>query len=273
MKRLLILLFMSYLSAHDIEFVVVIPSYNNERYVRRNLKSVISQQCDVPFSIIYVNDCSKDRTIDIVHDIKKEYGLDDSFLKIIDNPVRIGALANIYHTVHNHVKDHQIVVHLDGDDALAHTKVLQRLAHEYQDPNLWMTYGQFVFVPEGLEGTTYEIPRDALINKEVRSLVYVAQHLRTFKAALFKKIKKEDLQCDGEFYEMNADMATMIPMLEMAAPLNATSQNRSKFIPDIMCIYTYDNPINDHKVNRTLQLELEEVIRAIPPYEPLKTLD
>lgn len=71
---------------------------------------------------------------------------------------------------------------------------------------------------------------------------------------------------NGEFFEMNADMATMIPMLEMAA------HDHTAFIPDIMCMYTYDNPINDHVVNRNLQLELEEVIRAIKPYEALKEL-
>ena len=268
MKHLIALLLVSTsLIARDIEFVVVIPSYNNEHYARRNLESVINQDCDVPFSIIYVNDCSRDNTKEIVDGIKQEYNLSDSFMKVIHNPVRIGALANIYNTVHDHVEDHQIVVHLDGDDALAHTKVLTRLAKAYKDPKVWMTYGQFVFVPEGpggrMWGTTYEIPQDA----EVRTLVYVAQHLRTYKAALFKKIQKEDLMLNGEFYEMNADMATMIPMLEMAA------LNHSVFIPDILYMYTYDNPINDHTVNRDLQLDLEEVIRAIEPYEPLNSLE
>ncbi len=267
MKYLLALLMVSNLLAHKIEFVVVIPSYNNEHYVRRNLESVITQNTDVPFSIIYVNDCSPDNTGNLVDALKKEHNLSDSFLKVIHNPIRIGALANIYNTVHDHVQDHQIVVHLDGDDQLAHTKVLTRLAKEYKDPNTWMTYGQFVFVPEGpggrIWGTTYEIPQEVLLNKEIRELTYVAQHLRTYKAGLFKKIKKEHLMLNGEFYEMNADMATMIPMLEMAA------HNHSKFIPDIMCMYTYDNPINDHTVNRNLQLELEEVIRAIEPYDPL----
>ncbi len=281
MKRVLALLLFSNVLAHDrkvpdMEFVVVIPSYKNEQYIRRNLESVINQQCDSSFSIIYVNDCSRDTTGQMVDAIKEEYGLSDDFMKVIHNPVRIGALANIYNTVHDHVKDHQIVVHLDGDDALAHTKVLKRLEQEYKDPTVWMTYGQFVFVPEGpngpdghcrMWGTTYEIPQDALLNKEVRTLVYVAMHLRTYKGALFKKIKKEHLMVNGEFYEMNADMSTMIPMLEMAA------LGHSRFISDIMCMYTYDNPINDHKVNRNLQLELEEVIRAIEPYEPLDSLE
>ena len=57
---------------------------------------------------------------------------------------------------------------------------------------------------------------------------------------------------NGAFYEMNADMATMIPMLEMAAPLTADSPSRSVFIPDIMYIYNCINPINDHTVNRVI---------------------
>ncbi len=266
------------LQATDLEFVFVVPSYNNEKYARRNLESLIKQNGDYHYSIIVVNDYSKDRTGEILDEFKKEHNLDDSFLKIIHNPVRIGALANIYYTVHNECLDHQIVVHVDGDDALPpHNNVLKALAEEYKDPDVWMTYGQFIFYPMGPEGrqwgTTYEISREDLVDRNVRNLVYVAQHLRTFKAGLFKKIKKEDLMLDGKFYDMNADMATMIPMLEMAAPMNIHSKCHSVFINDIMYIYNYDNPINDHKVDRSLQLSLENIIRAIPPYEPLESLD
>ena len=40
-----------------------------------------------------------------------------------------------------------------------------------------------------------------------------------------------------------------------------------------MYIYNYENPISDFRVDRGLQLELEKVIRDIPPYEPLDSLD
>ncbi len=255
-----------------LEFVILVPSYNNEKYARRNLESLINQKTSVPYSIICVNDCSTDKTGAIMEDIARENNLSSSFLKIIHNPARKGALANIYNTIHDHLKDHQIVVLVDGDDSLAHNNVLARLEQEYANPNLWMTYGQFIFYPSGRWGTTYEIFRDELIEKKVRTLVYVAQHLRTFKASLFKKIRKDDLMLDGKFYAMNADMATMIPMLEMCAPISKDAPNRSKFIPDILYIYNYDNPICDYRVNNGLQLELEKVIRALKPYDPLETL-
>jgi glycosyltransferase involved in cell wall biosynthesis len=233
----------------------------------------MNQRMTRPYSIICVNDCSSDKTGAIMDEFKREFGLSDSFLKIIHNKERRGAMANMYHTIHAHCKDTQIVALVDGDDYLAHKGVVERLEHEYSDPHLWMTYGQFIFYPSGQWGTTYEIKRNDLEQKKIRSLVYVAQHLRTFKASLFKKIKKSDLQVNGAFYTMNADMATMIPMLEMCAPRGPNAPCHSKFIPDILYIYNYDNPINDHRVSRQTQLDLEAVIRALPTYQPLESLE
>lgn len=254
------------------ELVIVVPSYNNEKYARRNLDSLTKQKTTNPYSIIYIDDCSTDKTGSIVDDYARTHELPSTFLKVIHNKERKGALANIYETIHAHCKDHQIVVLVDGDDALNHDGVLARLEREYSDPDLWMTYGQFIFYPSTKWGMTYEIPRQALIEKQVRSLVYVAQHLRTFKTKLFKKIRKDDLMLDGKFYAMNADMAIMIPMLELSAPLHTNAPNHSKFISDIMYIYNYENPISDHVIDRALQLKLEDVIRALKPYEPLEKL-
>lgn len=256
--------------AQSYHFRIVVPSYNNEKYARRNLESLINQKVDYPFSVIVVNDCSQDKTGEILENVKREHNLSDEFLTIVHNKKRMGALANIYNTIHKRCDYDDIIVLVDGDDALAHSRVLQRVSQEYQDPEIMMTYGQFVFYPSGDWGTTYEIPREDLENKAVRTLTYVAQHLRTFKRDVFIRIKKEDLLRNGDFFPMNADMATMIPMLEMAAPVIPGGKIRSRFIPDILLIYNYDNPLNDHTINRSLQLELEQVIRSINPYEPIK---
>ena len=272
------------LLAADLEFVIVVPSYNNEKYARRNLESLINQNTEHRYSIIVRNDCSTDNTGQVLDDFKKEHGLSDSFLKIIHNPVRVGAMANMYNTIHEECKDHQIVVLVDGDDVLAHNNVLTRVAQAYKDPNIWLTYGQFLFYPSGPGGrqwgTTFEISRDELMQKEVGEIPFVAQHLRTFKAALFKKIKKEDLMLNGEFYEMNSDMATMIPMHEMCAPQNENAPCHSVFIPEILYLYRWDNPISDHRIGEadfdytsTGQRSHEKVIRALPPYEPVSSLN
>ena len=268
MNRVWLLLFSFTVYAAP-QFVIIVPSYNNERYARRNLDSLINQQTSQQYTIKLINDCSTDSTGSIMDEYAKNY----HFITVQHNKERRGAMENTYNAVMS-LKDDQIAVIVDGDDSLAHNKVLQRLEKEYSDPNLWVTYGQFVFYPSGNWGTTYEIPNDALINKQLRTLTYVAQHLRTFKAGLFKKIRKEDLMLNGKFYEVNADMAVMIPLLEMAGPAH------SRFIGDILYIYNYTNPLSDYLKDAqptlphqsTAQAELEKVIRALPPYEAVDTL-
>ena len=67
MRTLLLALFIT-CAVHEIhadhvekEIVVVIPSYNNEQWYERNLQSILEQNY-ANFRIIYVNDCSQDRT-------------------------------------------------------------------------------------------------------------------------------------------------------------------------------------------------------------------
>ena len=177
--------------AKKLEFVIIVPSYNNEQWVERNLDSLIYQQTEQAcYRIICIDDCSTDATGVLMDEYVKKHQLSEPFIKIIHNKKRRGALANIYSTIHEHCKDHEIALIVDGDDVLSMNHVLKRLEKEYHNPNLWLTYGQFIFYPSGKWGTTYEISRDVLINNTVRTVPAVALHLRTFRVSLFKKIKR-----------------------------------------------------------------------------------
>src|ERR1700730_12157659 len=48
-----------------IEFVIVIPSYNNEKWCIGNLESVMTQTYP-HFTVCYINDCSSDKTGELV---------------------------------------------------------------------------------------------------------------------------------------------------------------------------------------------------------------
>jgi glycosyltransferase involved in cell wall biosynthesis len=52
---------------------VVIPVYNEERWIREVIRRV--DAVPIPKEIIVVDDCSKDRTRDILRDLEREYGL------------------------------------------------------------------------------------------------------------------------------------------------------------------------------------------------------
>lgn len=198
----------------DCEFAIIIPSYNNEHYVEENLLSVCFQETSNPYHIYYVNDCSTDRTQECVEGFIHEHNLEDR-VTLINNPVNMGMGANIYNVIHNFIDDHKIVVILDGDDLFPHKEVLLTLENYYKDPDLWITYGRLKRIPSGMTHGQ-DIPDSVFAEKRVRETYPTS--LRTFKAALYKKIKKEDLMRDGEFIKVTGDMAFFLPMLEMAAP-------------------------------------------------------
>lgn len=240
--------------------VVIIPSYNNIKYYKKNLDSIFMQNY-ANYRVVYIDDCSKDGTYEAVKNYISERNFGNR-VTLIKNEQNQGALSNLYHTIHS-CKDHEIMVTVDGDDLLAHENVLSYLNKVYQDKNVWITFGQFVFWPAGNIGYCDDIPKDAIDNNEIRKHCGLATHLRTFYAGLFKKIKYEDLLYEGKFYAVTWDKAMMAPMLEM-------SNGKWKFIPDILYIYNYVNPLSDARLYGTMQNVCAAEIKAKPPYKPVE---
>lgn len=244
----------------EIEFVIVVPTYNNEHYCLKNIESIASQTYPHWHAMI-VNDCSTDRTSELLHAYVKDHRLEDS-ITIIDNQERKGALKNLYESIHQ-CPDHAVVVTLDGDDWFASNYALQRLAKEYADSATWLTYGQYMTIPEYQRGICMPLPEYVIKNRLFRSSVWVTSHPRTFYAWLFKKIDRQDLMHQGKFFSVTWDLAMMFPMLEMA------SQGHIRFIPDILYIYNIDNPLNDYKCHFELQQWYAQFIRGKKKYEAL----
>ena len=243
-------------------FVFVTASYNNSEWYEKNLASMLEQDYD-NFEIIYVDDCSPDGTGQLVQDYKERHPRGDK-IKLIRNKDRKLAMANIYTAIHM-CDDRSIVAIVDGDDWLAHSQVLNHLNTVYQNKDIWLTYGQFKEWPGGDKGFCVQIPQRTMLKNEYRKFPHGPSHLRTFYAGLFKKIQKEDLMYEGDFFAMTYDLAMMFPMLEM-------SGGKFKFISEVLLEYNCSNPINDHKVNQELQSSLASTIRERRPYEPLESL-
>lgn len=243
--------------AQERKIVVIVPSYNNARYVQQNLDSLFSQEYS-NYRVIYIDDCSTDGTFELVKKYVTERKL-WSNIKLIHNTTRRGALANLYYAIKS-CKDYEIVVTVDGDDWAATPQMLARVNTAYADPNVWLTYGQFQFYPQGTPGYCSEIPRDGA---SARRNSGAASHLRTFYAGLFKKIAKNDLKYNDAFYAVTWDKAMMAPMLEMA-------NGKWHFIRDILYMYNCSNPISDAALYGQEQVRMRDHIMELPAYQPLK---
>ncbi len=247
---------------HAAEFVVVIPSYNNKAWYKKNLDSVFSQDY-ADYRILFIDDASPDGTGPLVKEYIQEKGFADR-VTLIQNDTRCGSLANLYQAIWK-CDPKEIVVQLDGDDFFKDEKVLSRLHAIYSDPNVWVTYGQFEYYPAWSPGWAAQVPIEVIVTNTFREYHWVTTALRTFYAALFQKINKDDLLFDGDFFQMSGDLAYMFPVVEMAGL-------HSRFIPEVLYVYNVATSINDGVRDPQRQKELGWVIRDRPKYSPLKEL-
>ena len=272
--------------------VVVVPSYNNIRYYKGNIDSILDQQYS-NFRIIYIDDCSNDGMSDLIEKYLQEKKVDfrtiefkaeswesiedttkrfcnavnsgENFFIYVRNQNRAGALANIYRSVLSS-DDSDVIVLVDGDDKLSDNEVLKRVNLAYnQKKAVWMTHGTLIENPTGSKSWCEPIP-DEIIKKNAFREFKCPSHLRTFYSWLFKKIDLQDLMYQGNFFQMTWDMAIMYPMSEMAG-------ERHEFLKEINYQYNVENNINDNKVNPQLQNDLDRLIRNMPRYEPLQESD
>ncbi|MFZ5953487.1 MAG: glycosyltransferase family 2 protein [Candidatus Dependentiae bacterium] len=245
-------------------FVIVIPSYNNAQWCQNNLASVFAQNY-TNYRVIYINDCSTDKTYHLVLDCIASHKMNHR-VTLINNEQRHGATYNLYHAIHS-CRDEEIILTLDGDDWLSHPYVLSFLNEVYQDNNVWLTFGQYQEYPTGHRGFCEDFPSWVVKNNAFRRFQNLPMsHLRTFYAGLFKRIAQKDLcDDDGNFLMMTWDKAMMAPMIEMAG-------DRYRFINEILYIYNNANPISDHRIDHQLQLSLMHKILAKPSYQRLTNL-
>jgi len=261
----------AYKLTRPLTFYIVTPSYNNEQWCIKNLEAVVQQEYP-HWKMVIVNDCSTDRTSELLHAYLEEHQLQERVL-LVDNKQRCGACRNIYDAIHGssdeaahsipEIPDDAVVVIYDGDDWFAHNKVLSRLAQEYQQSDVWLTYGNFKSWPETITSCCSAIPDSVMRQRKFRNYRWVTSHVRTFYAWLFKKIQKHDLLYKGAFLPVSCDIGIMLPMLEMA------SNGHIRYIREVLYVYNIANTLNDYKIRLPEQLAMEKRLRGLPRYVAL----
>jgi len=265
-------------SARDICFHIVTASYNNERYSIRNIE-MMAKQTYTHWHMVIINDCSTDATGRLLREYIDAHQLQNK-VTLITNTRNCGACRNIDDAIrgstdtvlHGQIisecPDNRVVVIYDGDDCWTNIRSLERISHEYQNPKVWLTYGQFRIMPEGVIGWCHEFPRDVCKRGSFRDygVVLISSHPRTFRAWLYKRIRQKDLidPRTQDYLRVTGDTAIMFPMLEMAA------HGHIRFISDVIYDYNGANPLSDWRVQGSEeQMYVDRMIRAMPRYEPL----
>lgn len=129
---------------------VIIPTYNSEKYINQTIQSILSQECDFPFEIIIVDDCSKDKTKEIITSIASK----NPNIRLIFNEANLGVFANFNKAIHNCSTNY---IAYCGHDDFWHnsTKLQKQYNFLIQNPDYGLVYSDFNLYNEGLQRTIY----------------------------------------------------------------------------------------------------------------------
>lgn len=247
-------------------FVIVVPVYNSELWIEGCISSILAQDYR-DYELLVIDDHSTDRTWQIIESLN---------VSAIRNREHCGsALQNIVKGIGCYYNRQDIIVPVDGDDALANESVLTHLNEVYNE-DVWLTWGSFLPVSGRYSGTCQELAETHTVDESGkwvtnhlttqtyrRSGVWVTSHLRTFKRWLWDNIDNKDLRDEsGQYFKLAWDLAFMYPMIEMAG-------THIRYIEKILYIYNDLNPNCDGTIDPQLQIRTGKFIQSKPVYKPL----
>ena len=93
---------------------VLVPVYGVERYIGRCVRSLFGQTMTEGVEFIFVNDCTKDGSMDILMETLKQYPSRQSQVKVVNHKENMG-IASARITALNLAKG-EYVMNLDSDD-------------------------------------------------------------------------------------------------------------------------------------------------------------
>lgn len=245
-------------------FKIITAVWNAGRFFDRYVESIASQ--DYPnYDVFIVDDASTDGTAQKVEQACEQHGWQYRI-----NDINRGALFNQVSAIRSSdCKPEDVLVFVDGDDRLAHDRVLERLEHYYSDGTL-LTYGQYRPDPPSRTcSLAGPYPQHIWDSRDFRGSSARGEgiwwnHLRTFKYEVFQHLTDDDfLDANGDWYKTATDAVLMYPCIELAWP-------HVKFIDEVLYIYTSDNNISDwRRWPRQCDRDHEHVLSK-PPKEPLR---
>lgn len=111
------------------KMTIIVPSYNNGRYIRQSLDSILAQEVNFNYQIIITDDCSQDNSLQIIKEYSLKYS--DKILALYSNKN-----CRLFQNVLKALKemDSEYFCVLDPDDYWTDKKRLQK-AVDFLDEN------------------------------------------------------------------------------------------------------------------------------------------
>lgn len=288
----------SFLKGVDVNLYVIVPMYNVESWIGRNV-AMLKKQFYSDFHCMLIDDMSADGTF---REARREIAGDSRF-EIIGNTTRKFALRNISEAISFlSPKDDDALVLIDGDDSFLHSNALKKIVNAYESSDCLLTYGSHTDKRGRRGDICRKYPDDVVQRNSVRNHRFLGAHPRTFKYKLWRQVETDsfcatqseldaakkraflrgqfrswyywknvslqDIHDEtGRFFRRCYDKAILYPMFEMAG-------SRVQFIEDLIYCYNSSNlplPYDKDKIHisRWLTRCIRSIVKAKPCYRPI----
>jgi hypothetical protein len=215
---------------------------NQEKQIVRCLESLVSQNQELDFGVVLVDDQSSDQSTEVIVNFLKQFPEVNAC--VVYNPVNRRAARNFYNVIHLlTTRIDAVIMEVDGDDFLAHTGVLDVLHRVYERGAL-KTNGSYKGYPEDqgfLQAGDIKRHHELLDYNEPWNIDKCNSwlHLRTTRRDILTQIKIEYFldRHTKTWITDRHDAAIQPRAIELA-------KGHCVFIPEV--IYTYDLGGNNH---------------------------
>jgi glycosyltransferase involved in cell wall biosynthesis len=160
---------------------VCVITYNQEKYIRQCLQSIVDQETDFEFEVLVGDDCSTDGTRGIVREFAERY---PEIVKPIYQEKNIGGGFHNYLTVHRAARG-EYIAHIDGDDLMLPNKIQKQADYLDQNPGCTVVWHRVNFFDDSgnfFPGEDYDysmFPNGVVTFSAALSLGSVAIHSST----------------------------------------------------------------------------------------------
>lgn len=115
-----------------IDLSVHLITYNSEKYIEETLDSILKQECSFNYEIVVGDDCSTDKTLEIIFSYQKKH---PQIFNIKKNNTQLGIFKNFKATL-DRCKG-KYVFDIAGDDIIKSKKAFQKMVDLFKsNPNL-----------------------------------------------------------------------------------------------------------------------------------------
>lgn len=120
-------------------FTIAIPTYNNEKTIKKAIRSALEQSYKDDYEILVINNASQDKTLEKINELKNDK------IKIINNSDTVSLFENHNVALKNAIGDYVVFCHSDDELFPQALKILEKKIKERDFPKKYIIWGRSFF--------------------------------------------------------------------------------------------------------------------------------